>query len=50
MREYKGWSIEPKNYAGMWSASNYSEGYGRVSADTLLGLKQIITHTINKRS
>jgi hypothetical protein len=50
MREYKGWIISEPNHAGMWSASNYSEGYGTVSADTLLGLKQLITYTMDVAS
>lgn len=47
-REYKGWVIEPKNRRGMWVATNYSKGWGMVQADTLLGLKQLITHTISR--
>jgi len=50
VRQYKGWVIEPKNRRGMWVATNYSKGWGMVSADTLLGLKQIITHTIGGRT
>jgi hypothetical protein len=50
MRTYKGWSIEPKNHRGMWTATNYSKGWGMLQADTLLGLKQFITHTIEKRA
>lgn len=51
MRFYKGWLIsETRNAHGMWSASNYSGGYGSVAADTLAGLKQLISHTIKAGS
>lgn len=48
MRTYKGWTIEDKNIRGMYVATNYSGGYGRLMADTLAGIKQLITETINK--
>jgi len=48
MRTYKGWLIEEKNRQGMWVATNYSKGWGMVRADTLAGLKGLITHTIKK--
>lgn len=51
MRLYKGFTIWEKNVHGMWTATNYSAGYSQLAADTLQGLKQLITKTIenNKR-
>lgn len=48
MRTYKGWSIEERNRRGMWVATNYSKGWGMVQADTLAGLKGLITRTIER--
>lgn len=48
LRMYKGWVIEPKNRFGMWCAHNYSSGWGLLRADTLEGMKQLITRTIAK--
>jgi hypothetical protein len=48
VRKYKGWHIEERNRQGWWVATNYSEGWGMLKGDTLLGLKQLITHTIEK--
>ena len=45
MREYKGWIISPKNVHGMYSA--WKSGHTRLAADTLAGMRQIITHTEN---
>lgn len=47
-KEYKGWLIWPKNYCGMWMATNYSDGYGQLAADTLEGIRDLITSTIQK--
>lgn len=41
--EYRGWCIWTKNLQGLWTATNYSEGKGQLAADTLAGLKQLIT-------
>lgn len=46
--EYKGWIVWTRNVHGMWTATNFTDGYGQVSADTLAGLRQAITATIRK--
>jgi hypothetical protein len=45
-REYKGWNIDARNTRGLYVATNYSAGYGRVMADTLQGIKHMITETM----
>lgn len=47
MRTYKGWSIERIPHNGMWRASTIFQGYYKeLKADTLQGLKDFVTHTI----
>ena len=47
-RTYKGWTITGKNVYGLWTASTILNGYYKeLKADTLQGLKEFITHTIN---
>ena len=48
MRTYKGWIIEKVFPSGYWNATNYSEGYRPLMADTLAGLKQSITETMEE--
>lgn len=49
MRTYKGWIIERIAHNGMWRASTILRGYYcEVKADTLQGLKDLVTHTINR--
>lgn len=38
-RWYRGWLIDRVHPSGYWRATNYSEGYSPVVADTLAGLK-----------
>jgi hypothetical protein len=45
-RDYKGWTIDAPNVHGLYTATNYSGGYGQVAADTLQGIKHIITQTM----
>ena len=42
MRIYRGFLIEKQFPSGIWGASNYSEGYGFLRADTLEGIKRAI--------
>lgn len=44
-RYYKGWSIERVHHSGMYSAFKVGEGY--LKADTLQGMKEIITASEN---
>lgn len=39
-RQYKGWTIYPKNHLGMYQA--WKAGNLHVRADTLAGLKELI--------
>jgi hypothetical protein len=45
-REYRGWTIWPRNAYGMYTATNYGGGYLQVAADTLAGVKRCISHEI----
>lgn len=46
-RYYKGWRIEPRNRHGWYVATDHRGGYFKeLRADTLAGIKQFITHTI----
>lgn len=45
-RDYKGWIIDAPNVHGLYTATNYSAGYGQVAADTLQGIKHIISQTM----
>lgn len=48
-RWYKGTLIEPRNYCGMYSARVDVPGGGvRVAADTIAGIKAMITETIKR--
>lgn len=47
-RDYKGWTINPRNVHGLYTATNYGGGYGQVAADTLQGVKHMITQTITE--
>lgn len=47
-RDYKGWTINPRNMHGLYTATNYGAGYGQVAADTLQGIKHMITQTITE--
>lgn len=47
MRTYKGWTIEKIFPSGMWRGYTIFNGYYKeLKADTLQGLKDFITHTI----
>lgn len=41
-RQYKGWTISGRNVYGMWRADRV--GHLPLAADTLQGLKNLITH------
>ncbi len=45
-RAYKGWIIEQVFPSGYWRATNYSDGYSPLMADTLVMLKHFIKHTM----
>lgn len=49
MRLYRGWLVEKQFPSGIWGASNYSDGYGFVRADTLDGIKRMIRQAIAER-
>lgn len=50
MRIYRGFLIERQHPSGMWGASNYSEGYSFLRADTLDGIKRAIRMAIEERN
>lgn len=49
MRIYRGWLVERQFPSGYWGASNFSEGYGFIRADTLAGIKLQIREAIAAR-
>jgi hypothetical protein len=51
VRTYKGVTIFPKNYCGMYSAIVPVSGGGQsVAADTLTGMKELIRHYLNEEN
>lgn len=50
MKLYREWLIERQPHSGMYCASNYSEGFSMLRADTLAGIKRAIRMAIAERN